>query len=189
MTERWLPVPDWDGFYEVSDEGRVRSVNRVIDHPRGPKRLRGVMLTLVPVSHGYRVVELYRFGIPERHYVHELVLTTFVGERPEGLEALHGDGDGHNNSLINLRWGTKSENGYDRVRHGNHHNANKTRCKRGHLLIGRNLARDKDFPDHWRRCRACHTATRRAHKIGATNIDELADRYYASYGVEEFADA
>lgn len=187
MIEQWLPIPDWAGFYEVSDQGRVRSVDRVIETVKGVRHLRGVMLALVPVQNDYRIVVLSGNGVQERRYVHELVLTSFVGPRPEDLQARHWDDNGANNTLSNLLWGTPSENSYDYVRNGRHHNANKTRCKRGHLLVGSNLIKDKGVPDHWRRCRACHVATRRAQKIGATNVAELADMYYASYGVEEEA--
>lgn len=51
-------------------------------------------------------------------YVHHLILEAFVGPCPPGLECCHGDGDGTNNALGNLRWDTHQENAQDRVRHG-----------------------------------------------------------------------
>ena len=51
-------------------------------------------------------------------YVHHLVLEAFVGPRPEGTEACHGDGNGTNNKLANLRWDTHAENIKDSVSHG-----------------------------------------------------------------------
>lgn len=50
--------------------------------------------------------------------MHRLVLQAFVGAAPEGHECLHKDGDHSNNTLRNLRWGTRQENGHDQIRHG-----------------------------------------------------------------------
>lgn len=54
----------------------------------------------------------------QRRFVHRLVLESFVGPCPEGMEACHNDGDPSNNSLYNLRWGTRQENYDDSIRHG-----------------------------------------------------------------------
>jgi len=62
------------------------------------------------------VVDLGR----DHRYVHQLVLETFVGLRPEGMECRHLDGDPTNNHLENLKWGTRSENQKDAVKHGTH---------------------------------------------------------------------
>jgi len=53
-------------------------------------------------------------------YVHHLILITFVGPQPQGLEACHFDGDASNNSVENLRWDTHSGNELDKIRHGTH---------------------------------------------------------------------
>src|SRR5690606_38480338 len=89
---------------------------------------------------------------------HVLVAEAFIGPRPEGAECLHGDGDHTNNMVSNLRWGTKSENQLDSVRHGTHHQANKTHCPRGHELVEGNLARRK-LP--YRQCLTCERARER----------------------------
>jgi HNH endonuclease len=68
-------------------------------------------------SRGYATVTLY--GVERKSFlVHRLVLETFVGECPENMEACHNDGDKTNNSLDNLRWDTKSNNGHDKKKHG-----------------------------------------------------------------------
>jgi predicted XRE-type DNA-binding protein len=54
----------------------------------------------------------------ETKFVHALVLETFVGPCPEGMECRHLDGDGQNNYVDNLRWGTRFENVADKIRHG-----------------------------------------------------------------------
>jgi hypothetical protein len=67
---------------------------------------------------GYLQVSLYRDLKRFRKYVHQIVLETFVGPCPPGLECRHLDGDKTNNAAINLAWGTRSENMADMMRHG-----------------------------------------------------------------------
>lgn len=63
-TERWLPVPGWEGFYEVSDYGNVRSVDRTITRSDGQKRrFKGKTLSPGTNRHGYPLVVLSRPGI------------------------------------------------------------------------------------------------------------------------------
>lgn len=67
---------------------------------------------------GYRFVGLYRDRRVQWVLVHRLVLTTFVGSCPEGLEACHFDGCRTNNRLSNLRWDDHRSNAADMRRHG-----------------------------------------------------------------------
>lgn len=154
-AERWLPIPEWEGYYEVSDQGRVRSLDREVTHWRGGRRLnRGRVLSVRALRRGYPRVNLSRPGLREEVAVHVLVLTAFVGRRPLGHEACHGDGSRSNNLLPNLRWDTSTENKYDNVRNGTHHYAKRGACKWKHLLEGPNLRATKKQ----RTCRACHNA-------------------------------
>lgn len=68
--------------------------------------------------YGRQIVSLAKDGTQHSKYVHSLVLEAFVGPRPEGYEALHRDGNASNNTLANLRWGTKEENDADMRTHG-----------------------------------------------------------------------
>lgn len=117
--ERWLPVVGYEGRYEVSDLGRVRSVPRVV-HTRARW---GAQVRHYPskiLSHhlnkGYPMVRLGGGGPTVQ--VHVLVLEAHVGPRPPGFEACHGDGVRDNNALTNLRWASRKENQADRIRHG-----------------------------------------------------------------------
>jgi hypothetical protein len=108
MSERWKAVPGYEGMYEVSDLGRVRSL-------RNNKGL----LTLLHGPGGYRIVGLSVNGKPIKVYVHALVLEAFVGPRPRGGVTRHfPDRDRTNNKLINLSWGTHADNQKDRDIHG-----------------------------------------------------------------------
>lgn len=67
---------------------------------------------------GYPSVKLWRKGERLTEKVHKVVLESFVGPRPDGMECRHLDGDNTNNALGNLAWGTHDENYQDRLRHG-----------------------------------------------------------------------
>lgn len=134
---KWLPVPDYPG-YEVSNEGEVRSLDRMIYNPRSetgnwPKYRKYPGRILIPVkTHaGYLRVQLGKnnyFGI------HQLVAMTFIGPCPNGMQICHNDGDKTRNKVGNLRYGTPSDNAQDRIKHGHqvdkrgekHHNAKLT---------------------------------------------------------------
>lgn len=118
MKEEWTAVPGWEGLYEVSDRGRVRSLDRVVPGRHGPTRYKGRILT--PAGKKYPIVTLAETGAGRRvcRTIHSLVMEGFVGPCPEGLEVCHNDGDGWNNRLDNLRYDTRSENAKDTYRHG-----------------------------------------------------------------------
>lgn len=118
MTEKWKAIAGYEGFYEVSNMGRVRSLDRI----DGIGRARKGRLKATPIdktSTGYRFVSLCKDGIAKKLNVHVLVLEAFKGKRPSPeFEACHEDGDRSNPILSNLRWDTPKGNAKDRWRHG-----------------------------------------------------------------------
>ena len=131
--EEWRAIVGYEGRYEVSDQGRVRSLDRV--DSRGCKR-KGNILRLQPGKpRPYPYVTL---GHSDRRRVHRLVIEAFVGPCPPGTEVLHANDDPSDNRLSNLRYDTRSANILDRVRNGTHNHANKTHCKRGHQFTAVN---------------------------------------------------
>jgi hypothetical protein len=99
--EVWKPIPGYEGHYEASSNGRLRSVKQ--DSP--------TVLTLNTDRYGYHQIGLYHEG--ERHYhtVHRLVAKTFIPrDGQEELEVNHKDGDKKNNHIANLEWVTRSQN-------------------------------------------------------------------------------
>lgn len=119
----WKPIPGWEEYYEVSNDGRVRSRNRriVVLNPSGvlaPRRFLGRDLKLFITGKGYPSVKLSKPGQrPATVYVHEAVMTAFVGPRPLGLETCHSNGNPADNRLENLRYDTRSANAQDAIRH------------------------------------------------------------------------
>ena len=117
---KWKAVVGWEGTYEVSDMGLVRSLDRVAiaRHPHGkmiPRRFKGKILTnRASLSTGYSMVSLTSPGREREQYsIHQVVLIAFVGPCPPTLEACHFDGDKCNNKLTNLRWDTRKGNRAD----------------------------------------------------------------------------
>ena len=153
--ERWLPVPGYEGYYEVSDHGRVRSLDRTVTAPDGRSwRQPGVTMTTTIRPDGYSVVMLSKEGKRKVGRINMLVLEAFVGPRPDGFHACHNDGDCTNNTLANLRWDSLAENNRDMVRHGVHNNASKTHCPAGHAYTPENTYVLPARPTA-RYCRAC----------------------------------
>lgn len=169
-TETWRPIPDWPG-YEVSDLGRVRSTDRTVEVTgKTPRRLRGRIIQSFPNPQDNRAMaRLSRRNFKRTHYVAVLVLSAFVGPRPDGMETCHNDGDATNDRLSNLRWDTHVANVQDTVRLGRH-NSSKTHCKHGHPLSGANLRISKRASGRQQRvCRRCEAA---AWERWMTRLDE-----------------
>lgn len=178
-VESWLPVVGHEGRYEVSDHGRVRSVDHYASAGIHASRLyRGKLLKLLAGEHGRRQVGLHDgAGSAKTALVHHLVLTAFVGPRPPGSEACHADGDASNNALTNLRWDTHLANEADKRRHGTHHHSVRTHCPQGHALVKPNLVLS-ELRRGGRKCMACNRARSYAHNRGIPFSKGVADDRY-----------
>lgn len=121
QAEQWRPIPGYEGHYEVSDHGRVRSVTRILPHPvNGWKTYRGKLLKQDVHKTGHIAVWLSLDGRMRSLLVHRLVLMAFIGPCPDGMEACHWNDDPGDNRLENLRWASRRDNNLDRVRNGIH---------------------------------------------------------------------
>lgn len=109
--EIWKSISGWEGQYEVSDLGRIRSVDRLITYPDGHEQIRmGKILFINKVNSGYEQVTFYRNQKAYRYYVHQLVAQTFI-ENPCGYtEIHHKDYDKENNTVENLQWTSHVDN-------------------------------------------------------------------------------
>lgn len=111
MGETWKSIIGYEGLYEVSNHGHVRSLDRVVYHPRGGDRsLRGRPMKLTLEPGGYLIVNLCKNGDTKNQYVHRLVLKAFAGQPIDGAVCMHGDNDRQNNHISNLKWGSQIEN-------------------------------------------------------------------------------
>lgn len=101
--ERWRPVVGYEGLYEVSARGRVRSRNGILAVNRATK---------------YPSVTLSVAGKRKQALIHQMVAAAFVGERPVGFDVTHDDGNRANNRRHNIVYKTRLENIRDKIRHG-----------------------------------------------------------------------
>lgn len=110
--EVWLPVVGYEGLYECSNYGNVRSVTRRISLSNGGSRLRvGSVLKLGFNAKGYRQVDLSKDGTRQKYAVHRIVAFAFISQPPtEKHQVNHIDGNKVNNHISNLEWVTASYN-------------------------------------------------------------------------------
>jgi len=101
LTEQWQPIKGYEGRYEVSDHGNVKSLCH-----SSSGRLRKSFLGLG----GYNAVQIYRNGVPKGFYIHRLVAQAFL-PNPEGKPQVnHKNGVKTDNRIENIEWCTNSEN-------------------------------------------------------------------------------
>lgn len=117
--EVWKPVLEFEGLYEVSSTGRVRSLDKIVRNTAVSSRMiRGQVVTPYIRPAGYATVRLSRAAKKRSCYVHRLVAAAFHGAGKPGDEVCHRDGQKLNNAATNLYWGSRTQNMADRGRLG-----------------------------------------------------------------------
>ena len=181
-AEKWLPVAGFEGLYEVSDQGRVKSLDRWATRSDGKRQhiLTKLLKAFPNGASNHQRVDLRKEGKTYPRQVHRLVMESFVGPYPDGQEIRHLDGDPTNNALSNLAYGTRSDNLYDAVRHKTHWQSKKTHCPLGHELIPPNLV--PSHIGHGRSCLACQRARNYVykHKALQPHLQDISDKYHAA---------
>ena len=108
VDEAWKPISGWEGLYEISNCGRVKSLARMTS--TGNRSVSERVLKH-NVMKGYHCVTLQYDGRVKVYRVHRLVMDAFGGKQPsEEYQVNHIDGDKSNNSIDNLEWVTPKEN-------------------------------------------------------------------------------
>lgn len=177
MTESdfgWVPVPDYEGFYEVHPSGLVRNA----------KTLAKKFYHLD--EKGYPRLFLYKDGRRRGVRLHHILARAFVDGEREGLEVRHLNDIKTDFRLENLQWGTRGENVKDQVRNGLHNMASREFCVRGHRLDGENLL--PETPGR-RVCRKCSYNARDASKLKfqKKGLAPGDPRHGTLYGHHDFA--
>jgi hypothetical protein len=107
--ENWKAVEGYEGLYEVSDQGRVRSLDRYTTGKRN-RLIKGKVLANAHNELGYCIVQLCKDGVPKKTRVHRLVARAFIPNPEEKPYVNHLDGNPSNNTAQNLEWCTQKEN-------------------------------------------------------------------------------
>lgn len=119
MQEIWKPIVGWEGLYEVSNLGNVRSLDRYVNQLNYKRFCKGQLLKPTFHKSNYFIVTLRNSGVQKICKVHQLVMNTFnPNNSDEKLEINHIDGNTKNNNLNNLEWCTHQQN----LQHASTHN-------------------------------------------------------------------
>jgi hypothetical protein len=116
-----MPIPGYEGFYEASDLGRVRSLPHRVKTavtPSGWRISPGRVLRATQLPGNRHLVTLTREGRRRSWFVHQLVALAFIGPYPPGMQVRHGTAGRGDDRLANLCYGTPAENVADQVRDG-----------------------------------------------------------------------
>lgn len=107
VKEVWKDIHNYEGCYQISSFGRVKSLDRT--NSRGRKLNKRLMRSSLD-SYGYRHINLYKNGTIQNFTIHRLVARTFIENLENKEQINHKDGDKQNNNVVNLEWATSSEN-------------------------------------------------------------------------------
>lgn len=118
MGEEWRDIPGYEGRYQASNLGRIRSLDRRVNICHGATRLmRGRVLKPSGTKRNPRLSVVLDKGKP-CSFVHQLVARAFLGPQPKDQDVRHLDGNPLNNSVDNLAYGSRTENILDVYRIG-----------------------------------------------------------------------
>jgi len=120
QIEIWKDVVGYEGFYQVSDLGNVRSLARMVkaSNGKGLRKSPGKIL-IQCIRGGYKNCSLCKYGKIVNKAVHLMVLEAFIGPPPIGMQACHGKNGRFDNTLSNVSWGSISKNNKeDKLRDG-----------------------------------------------------------------------
>lgn len=133
MTEEWREIEGYEGLYQVSNLGRVRSLDRVVMKSNGVLLLvKGRILKLRPDTNGYIRACLSKDAVEICHSVHRLVAMAFIDNPLNLLEVNHKDENKKNNSVDNLEWCTSLYNN----NYGSHNERHSKTCREKKMYIG-----------------------------------------------------
>ncbi len=111
MDEVWKDIKGFEGFYQVSNKGRIRGVERVIEYRYGKKRIwKGKIKKPTVTKKGYLKVGLFKGKQKVTREIQRIVAETFIENPLKKEQVNHIDGNKKNNSVENLEWVTPREN-------------------------------------------------------------------------------
>lgn len=144
-NEIWKPIKGLECYYEISNLGRIKALNRLIKrNSSGNFITKEKILKLSKNPNGYVTVTLYKDGSLFRRLVHRLVAEAFILKPDNKNEIDHIDTNRSNNEAENLRWCTRSENNRNPI----------TNKKMSESHLG--IKRSKESIEKWRKARIAH---------------------------------
>ncbi len=111
MEEIWKDIEGYEGLYQVSNLGRVKSLERYQQNHSKLQKVEEKIKIIHIKSNGYQFVQLYKNNIMKNLHIHRLVAQAFIPNPDNKPQINHIDGNKLNNNVTNLEWCTNSENG------------------------------------------------------------------------------
>ena len=116
--EEWKNIKGYEGLYQVSNLGNVKSVDRIIKRSTSEMKLKSKNMSQYIGNSGYPMISLCTNGQCKRHLVHRIVATAFLPNPLNKAYVNHIDGNKQNSNLENLEWSTPTENSIHAHNHG-----------------------------------------------------------------------
>lgn len=140
IQEIWKDIKEYEGLYQVSNTGKVKSLDKYVNGRNSKRLVKGKLLSLFDDKDGYKLVNLYNNKKIKQFRVHILVAQAFI-PNPDNLPFVnHKDMNKQNNNINNLEWCTQSYNVKHAIKNGantmngfNRHNKNKAHKKYGFI--------------------------------------------------------
>ena len=123
--EKWKDIEGYEGLYQISNEGKIKSLGRIVDCNNGNNSIRfqaEIILKTSLVKNKYHRIRVCKDGKGNLMLVHRLVAMTFIPNPNNYPMVLHWDNNPSNNSVENLYWGNNQMNMQQMVRDGRHKN-------------------------------------------------------------------
>lgn len=112
MKEIWKDIKDYEGLYQVSNLGKIKSLERIVEYDTPPYKhtVKEKLRSLSIKNNGYLFVSLYKDNKGKNFHIHRLVAEAFIDNIKNKATVNHIDSDKTNNNVSNLEWATQSEN-------------------------------------------------------------------------------
>lgn len=116
--EKWKDIDKYKGYYQISNKGRVRSLDRIVNNRYGKRVVKSRQMKVFKDSYGYGVVSLCKNGKTEMTRVHRLIAEVFI-PNPENKPCInHKNGIKYDNRMSNIEWCTYKENNNHAIKNG-----------------------------------------------------------------------
>lgn len=156
VGEVWKDIPNYEGYYQISNLGRIKSVARKVKYQNSYRNVKEKLKKTFIGKQGYERVELSKNGKTKKYNVHRIVANVFISNPLNKETVNHINGIKTDNRVENLEWATRSENELHAYKIGLAKNSEKQRnvarlyCKENKIKSIIQLDLDGNFIKEWK---------------------------------------